>query len=1023
MTDLSTPQYTFSPDAVIRHHDYELRIQKRLSSGLTGEVYRGILLTDTGQIDVAVKVMRSLEFAQAYKFFQGEGITLGRLMDEERKWNELEEQTPPVKVAPIYYGMSEHDGHPYLVMEFITGQPIPKLLEQRGKLSEAQAARIAWQFYHLLDLLHQKLRQTYLDLKFDNLWWVENGNTGYLKVTDLGTMDDISNKDDAARLRSVQRDLLLSAVYLCAMLTGHILHYSYGELREQAAPTLNKASLSWGMRQLLRALLHPNSNARPKAAMEVVGRLKWLVDCWEKDATALIGIARNNLSRATETAIESDRDRFANQARVALGVLEQKLQDGLSPETRAMIEQVDDILKKGDYLQRGRALIEGRSYPQAREVFEKGFDWSDDPAILRRWATLAQIAEASSSEKFDASRDEFIAILSLMQSGDFSAAQKRLNELTQFSGDKGYRSLVAECEIQLALDHASEYRARSDYQNAAAAYRKAINLQAQMLYQEQFLSNEIGDLRPLAEEMERQQTAEGESIRLMQSAKEKFLTGGEAFEDVEIAYSRALGNQKFITALVESIKTMIAQARFGVALRLSEIGLRDFPPNTELATARALALGFWQVKQAVLIRDYHAAFQYIKEIWNNPDCRVDEATRPAIEHLIARLEDETRKTQSFICARTAADIAGLLDETERADGLKNAAAEYTQTYETSARKLVDQQIAWATQLLYLDDPQGIAHRLSESGLAVSFSTVQQRLKEANAWIVDSKNIAGPIQYRVDEIEQLERIVKEIQAQHEDSPKLAEQRMLLTKELLNQIETEWGRVQSLEKEYDELSRLGADVAVRQVVGAQRAKDLGALLQLCYRYLSEYTEDSEKVNQIIGQVMLRIHKSGSQSLLDLQKQIEEHLSIINQRLVNAKKALKTGQLDEARSQLAQLETEYGLSPDWQELHNQLIQIDAWRKWLADHAIELEKGEPNTAITNTLSKYRISSVPPVYLGDSRVINYLQKAINLIEQQISQNPSRLEVGSINLLRLLVDIKDLLNFYKQSVGNFGGQA
>lgn len=1023
MTDFSTPQYTFSPDTVISHHDYELRIQKRISSGLTGEVYRGELLTDTGLVDVAVKVMRSLEFAQAYKFFQGEGITLGRLMDEERKWNELEEQNPSIKVAPIYYGMSEHDGHPYLVMEFIPGQPIPKLLEKRGKLSEAQTAQIAWQFYHLLDILHQKLRQTYLDLKFDNLWWVENGNTGYLKVTDLGTMDDISNKDEAARLRSIQRDLLLSAVYLCAMQTGHIIHYSYGELREQAAPTLNKANLSWGMRQLLRALLHPNSNARPKAAIEVVARLKWLVDCWEKDTTALIGIARNNLSRATETAIESDRDRFANQARVALGVLEQKLQDGLTPETRAMIEQVDEILKKGDYLQRGRALIEGRSYPQAREVFEKGFDWSDDPAVLRRWATLAHIAEASPSEMFDAFRDEFFVILNLMQSGDFNAAQKRLNELTQFNGDKGYRSLVAECEIQLALGSASEFRARSDYQNAADAYREAIDLQSQILYQKQFQANEIGDLRPLAEEMELQLNSEGKSLSLMRSAMDKFASGGEAFEDVEVAYSLTPNSQIFIAALVETLKVTITQNRFGVALRLSEVGLRNFPPNAELETARALALGFWQVDQSILNRDYHAAIQHIKEIWSNPNCQTNDATRSTIEKLLVRLEDEAGKTQCSICASTAADIARLLDNPERAERIDKAAFEYSQVYETAAQKLVDQQIAWATSLLYLNDPQEITRRLSEFSLRDSSAIIQQRFDEIRTWIKDCMNIARPIQYRMEEIEKLFQAVKEMESQHESTQKLSEQESQLAKELLARIESEWEREKNLENYYDELAKHGAGVDVRQAMGTQRSRDLGLLLQLCYQHLSEYTEGSDQVNQIIDWIMLRVNKSGAQSLMIIQKKIEERLSVVNQLLAEAQKALKVGRHEDARSRLAMLEAECGQSQDWLEMHNQLIQIDIWLKWQKDHASELEKGEPNKAILESLRKYRNSSVPSIYLGTPQIIKYLQKACNLVEKQISQTPSRSDVGSINLLKFLVDTQDLLNFYKQSEGNFGGQA
>ena len=99
-------------------------------------------------------------------------------------------------------------------------------------------------------------------------------------------------------------------------------------------------------------------------------------------------------------------------------------------------KDADDLLQRSAYLERGRALFLGQAYTMAREVFEKGKKWSDQPAVLRRWAYLARIGEDVESTIFDQYRTALLEALDCLNQGNWPAAQGRLSDLKPFVESK-----------------------------------------------------------------------------------------------------------------------------------------------------------------------------------------------------------------------------------------------------------------------------------------------------------------------------------------------------------------------------------------------------------------------------------------------------------------------------------------------------------------------------------------------------------------------------------------------------------
>ena len=142
------------------------RVESRIGRGGMGTVYRAV--DETLHREVAIKVLNSeLNDPEVAKRFRAEAITVARLSHPG--------------IATIYE-LFEHDGQWLMVMEFVKGETLERLVERAGPLTAERAAELAIQALGALGHAHS-LGVVHRDLKPANLMLTEAGS---VKIMDFG---------------------------------------------------------------------------------------------------------------------------------------------------------------------------------------------------------------------------------------------------------------------------------------------------------------------------------------------------------------------------------------------------------------------------------------------------------------------------------------------------------------------------------------------------------------------------------------------------------------------------------------------------------------------------------------------------------------------------------------------------------------------------------------------------------------------------------------------------------------------
>lgn len=674
---------------------HTLFVEKLLNSGYTGEVYQGILSTpEHGDIKVAIKAMKALDLPMALKLFGEECLTLGLMMGYEE---EAKKQGFLFKIAPVYYGKGEFEKIPFFVMEFIAGKEIPNLLEERASLPEFQALTVAWHLYHTLEMMHSKLKKTYIDLKFENLWWVEDSQTGLgqLKLTDFGTLENIPDID--TKLRGIKRDVLLGTVFLCKMLTGYTPHYSLGDLLDPPGhirQMLDQADISWGSRWLLRRLLHSNPDIRPplteeisnhanvadlrlRKVADIVEELEVLVGFWSQSPENLLRIGQANLDRAEALNNEQPLEarKRAERARMALDILRLR-----SPERmldfQDALKRTEDLLALTSHLRTGQALFNGRSYNHARKYFAQGLNWSDEPAVLRRWAYLSRIGEDISSEIFDSHKEQLIEVVKQLNEAKWQFALQRLQTIKSTLGFSiGLECLEKDGLLFQALSSAYEWKKDESYGKAAKSYREALELLTHFPQDELIPppKAEVGDLLQMAEEMEHVANTREKAKQQLEEARQLLLSdllpelGDQRvlIKKVEDALNLDRFNPSNFKKVDSLIKLAIERFEFGLAIKLAE--LASTVPSTEVTTTLQLARQLYVAETARVGSEFDLFIQILSDIWGS--FSEDSLTRPAIYHCLKKAKVSSEKTQNNSTLRKLAGFASEIGDQYYADEL------------------------------------------------------------------------------------------------------------------------------------------------------------------------------------------------------------------------------------------------------------------------------------------------------------------------------------------------------------------
>jgi len=143
-----------------------------VAEGGMGTVYRAIIRS-TGQI-VAIKLMRERSL--------GHPVLLRRFEQEFRAASSI---SHPNIVRALDFG--EHEGLPYLVMEFVEGETLSRKIERQGRLPETDAVRWVAQVAQGLHRAH-KNGIVHRDVKPDNILVNQEG---LARLTDMGLVKDL----------------------------------------------------------------------------------------------------------------------------------------------------------------------------------------------------------------------------------------------------------------------------------------------------------------------------------------------------------------------------------------------------------------------------------------------------------------------------------------------------------------------------------------------------------------------------------------------------------------------------------------------------------------------------------------------------------------------------------------------------------------------------------------------------------------------------------------------------------------
>ena len=167
-----------TPAGTLLHGRY--RIERLLAMGGFGAVYLATDMKGNGR-PVAIKDMICAdpqEFAIRLNFFRREAEILRSL---ER-----------VEVVPRFYELFEQGQSAHLVMEFIPGQDLLKLMESRGNRPFPFERVVKWG-QSICDVLTHMHTQTpplvHRDVKPDNIMLLEDGSS--IKMIDFGTARDL----------------------------------------------------------------------------------------------------------------------------------------------------------------------------------------------------------------------------------------------------------------------------------------------------------------------------------------------------------------------------------------------------------------------------------------------------------------------------------------------------------------------------------------------------------------------------------------------------------------------------------------------------------------------------------------------------------------------------------------------------------------------------------------------------------------------------------------------------------------
>jgi serine/threonine-protein kinase len=265
-------------------------VRKQLGAGGMGAVYLGEHVHMKKSVAIKVLHREMTYLPEVVARFEREAVAAARIEH-------------PNVAAATDFGRLE-DGSFYLVLEYVEGRSLSKLVRERGNLAPEMALRITRQIAEALGAAHAA-GIVHRDLKPDNVMLVEkDGNPFFVKVLDFGIakVQGGDAKDQLTQLGSVfgtpeymapeqaagtpvdaRADLYTLGILLYEMISGSTpfadedLVVVLTRQMTMDPPPL-PAEVDRGVSDLVTQLLQKDPDARPQSALEVVQHIEALLE-------------------------------------------------------------------------------------------------------------------------------------------------------------------------------------------------------------------------------------------------------------------------------------------------------------------------------------------------------------------------------------------------------------------------------------------------------------------------------------------------------------------------------------------------------------------------------------------------------------------------------------------------------------------------------------------------------------------------------------------------------------------------
>jgi len=291
------------------------RIDALIGSGGMGAVYRAKHMHMRKAVAVKVLHKEMTAFPEVVARFEREAVAAGRIEH-------------PHVVSASDFGKLE-DGSFYLVLEFIEGQSLARLVNKVGALSPLRALRITRQIVEALQAAHA-VGIVHRDLKPDNVMLVDkDGDPDFVKVLDFGiakvkveetveqpvltqigtvfgTPEYMSPEQARGELVDARADLYTVGVILFEMLSGHS-PFKDDDLvvvltrHLTADPPPLPSNIEPMISDLVLLLLKKNREERVQSAAELIERIDVILSA-TSGGSPISGVIRSGMRSSADLA-------------------------------------------------------------------------------------------------------------------------------------------------------------------------------------------------------------------------------------------------------------------------------------------------------------------------------------------------------------------------------------------------------------------------------------------------------------------------------------------------------------------------------------------------------------------------------------------------------------------------------------------------------------------------------------------------------------------------------------------------